>query len=287
MPTQTQMPTQVQPHAQTQLQPLTHRAAPDLVQAAAQPYAPPDPRDAQALAAPFEAPAARARASTDEPAYADFDAPPAAALLPLDQGRTLLLCADDGPFDARRRAARAIRAAALASAPDLASLQASLLALNQPLYGARAASAGLVEEDGAVLIARFEAGEARLMRFGAALAWHWRHGQLRPLFVERAAGAGGEFDDLLFGSAWLALPGLGAAGVPHHDEARIVLEAGDRLLLLVTRQLMELPQAQIAAALGLPTCAAAREQLAVDAGLVADLMIEPAQWPLAVLGVEA
>jgi type VI secretion system protein ImpM len=206
-----------------------------------------------------------------------------ATLLQLDHGRTLLLSADDGPADPRRRAALSIRAAALASAPDLSSLQATLLALHAPLRNVNQRSAGLAPEDGAALVARYEAGQLRLLRIGAAAAWHWRHGQLRPLFVERAAGAGGEFDDLLFGDAWLAMPGLGAAEVPHCDEASGDLEAGDRLLLLVTRGLTQLPPQCFADALGLPTCNDARAHLAACAGLGAD----PAQWPLAVLGADA
>jgi type VI secretion system protein ImpM len=206
-----------------------------------------------------------------------------AALLHLDRGRTLLLSADDGPRDPRRRAAFSIRAAALASPPDLASVQTNLLALHARLRAAGQDPIEPVPEDGAVLVARFEAGQVRLLRIGAAAAWHWRRGRLRPLFVERAAGAGGELDDLLFGAAWLAMPGLGAAETPHCDEASGELEAGDRLLLLATRGLTELSQQIFAEALDLPTCEDARLYIAVRAGLGP----ESAQWPLTVVGIES
>ncbi|CAB3770062.1 type VI secretion system-associated protein TagF [Paraburkholderia solisilvae] len=202
-----------------------------------------------------------------------------AALLDLDHGRTLLLSADDGLPDPRRRAARSIRAAALASAPDLASLQANLLALHPSLLASSQGPIAPSPEDGAALAVRFDAGRIHLLRIGAAAAWHWRHGQLRPLFVERAAGVGGEFDDLLFGAAWLAMPGLGSAAGPQCDEAGGAFEPGDRLLLLVTRALTQLPHAIFAQALALPACADARIHIATCAGLGA----AHAQWPLAVI----
>jgi type VI secretion system ImpM family protein len=217
-------------------------------------------------------------------------APPAfgalaeATLLQLDDGRTLLISADDGaPPDARRRAALSMRAAALDSAPDLASLQANLLALHMPLRAAAEDPLEPVREEGVALAARFAGGRVQLMRIGAAAAWHARHGVMRPLFVERAAGAGGEFDDLLFGDAWLTMPGLGTPEPPHVDEAGVELEAGDRLVLLATRSLAKLPPATIAQALSLPACDDARAHLAVCAGLGTD----PTRWPLAVIGGDA
>jgi type VI secretion system protein ImpM len=203
------------------------------------------------------------------------------ALQYLNDGRTLLLSADDGPQDPRRRAAHCIREAALASAPDLASLRVSLSALHPWLRSARKQPVEPVPEEGAALAACFETGEVRVLRIGAATAWHWRRGQLRPLFVERAIGAGGEFDDLLFGAAWLTMPGLGTAGEPDCDEARAELEDGDRLLLLATRSLTQLPRNLCAEALGLATCEDASVHLAAHAGLGGD----PAQWPLAVVEI--
>ncbi|MGF6855871.1 type VI secretion system-associated protein TagF [Paraburkholderia sp. CI3] len=207
------------------------------------------------------------------------------ALLLLDDGRTLVLSADDGPSHSHQRAARAIRETAQRSAADLPSLRTGLLALHAQLRGARhdahdahdaryAAAA-----NGAALVARFDAAQVRLLRIGAAAAWHWRRGQLQPLFVERAAGAGGEFDDLLFGDAWLAMPGIGASEEPDCDEACITLEDDDRLLLLVSRALIQLPQACLLEALALTTNEDARLHLAMCAGLGT----QPAQWPLAVI----
>jgi type VI secretion system protein ImpM len=238
----------------------------------------------------------RSYASLLVPLPADFDSaspatagpavPPVAgradyALQYLNDGHTLLLSADDGPQDPRRRAAHRIREAALASEPELSSLRVSLTALHPLLRNARHHPFEPVLEEGAALAACFQAGEVRLLRIGAAAAWHWRHGQLRPLFVERAAGAGGEFDDLLFGSAWLTMPGLGTAGEPDCDEARAELEDGDRLLLLATRSLAQLPRHLCAEALSLATVRDARTHLAAGAGLGED----PARWPLAVVEI--
>jgi type VI secretion system protein ImpM len=203
------------------------------------------------------------------------------ALQYLNDGRTLLLSADDGPEDLRRRAAQCIREAALASAPDLASLRVSLTALHPSLRSARKQLVEPVPEEGAALAACFGTGEVQLLRIGAAAAWHWRHGELRPLFVERAVGAGGDFDDLLFGADWLTMPGLGTGGEPNCDEARAELEDGDRLLLLATRSLTRLPRNLCAEALGLATCEDARFHLAACAGLGGD----PARWPFAVVEI--
>jgi type VI secretion system ImpM family protein len=214
-------------------------------------------------------------AALREPAASLADA----ALLSLDHGRTLLVSADDGAPDPRRRAALHIRAAALASEPDLTSLRATLLALHTPLRAAAEDALNSAHEEGAALAARFEAGRVRLLRIGAAAAWHWRQGVLTPLFVERAAGVGGEFDDLLFGDAWLAMPGLGSAAGPHCDEAGAAFEPGDRLLLVATRNLTQLSPQVFAEALGLPSCEDARMHIAARAGL----HVTPAQWPLAVI----
>jgi type VI secretion system ImpM family protein len=220
-----------------------------------------------------------------------------AALLSLDHGRTLLVSADDGPPDPRRRAAQRIRAAALASAPDLANLRATLLALHAPLRAAAEDALNPVHEEGAALAARFEAGRIHLLRIGTAAAWHWRHGVLTPLFVERAAGVGGELDDLLFGDAWLAMPGLGSMTGPHCDETGAAFEPGDRLLLVATRNLTQLAPEVFAEALGLPSCEDARMHIAARVGLHATpatsamaalsarsaISATPAQWPLAII----
>jgi len=248
---------------------------------------PPDERDAPvvdrvAFAAP-RSPIVGVQASPESETPAAHAADTGDALLLLDDGRTLVLSADDAPFHPNQRAARAIRAAARQSAADLHGLRAGLLASHVQLRVGRHESRDTqhaATENGAALIARFDSPQVELLRVGAAAAWHWRRGQLQPLFVERAAGAGGEFDDLLFSDAWLAMPGIGTAEDPDCDESCVTLEDGDRLLLLVTRALTQLPQTCIADALALATNEDARRHLAMCAGLGA----QPAQWPLVVIG---
>jgi type VI secretion system ImpM family protein len=202
-------------------------------------------------------------------------------MLWLDNGRTLVLSADEGQYDARRVAARGIRETVAASAPDPASLRARLMSLHARLGGASHSAPGAANENGVAIVVRFDGTYARLLRVGAAALWHWRRGQLQAPFVERAAGAGGEFDDLLFGDAWLNMPGIGTAGEPDCDEAMIRLEPGDRMLLLATRELTQLPRDCLAEALALTTCDDARAHLAIRAGLGRP----SAQWPLAVVEV--
>lgn len=227
------------------------------------------------------------------------------ALQCFDRGRTFVLSADDGPHDSRRRAARCIRETIAASAHDIAGVRVALASLHAQLrdskhgapdYGisadiaaernadiaaAETTATETVNENGAAVIVRLDGLHARLLRIGAATLWHWRCGQLQAPFVERAAGAGGEFDDLLFGDAWLDMPGLGTPGEPDCDEAALLLETGDRLLLLATRALTQLPRELLAQALALPTCDDARIHLAHLANLPA--AHEP--WPLAVVDV--
>jgi type VI secretion system protein ImpM len=205
------------------------------------------------------------------------------AMPSLDDGRMLVLCADDGPDMPGRLAAYRIREAARTVEGDLDRLRSALMELHAQLRVYDEASRDETPENGAALIARFEGAAVRLLRFGAASAWLWRYGELHPLFVERAAGAGGEFDDLLFGDTWIDMPGIGAAGEPDCDEAHIVLEHGDRLLLLVTRGLVQLPRTRLAEALGLSSHEDARIHLAVCAGLSGRSEL----WPLAVIGVGA
>jgi hypothetical protein len=155
------------------------------------------------------------------------------------------------------------------------------MSLHARLGGASHSAPGAANENGVAIVVRFDGTYARLLRVGEAALWHWRRGQLQAPFVERAAGAGGEFDDLLFGDAWLNMPGIGTAGEPDCDEAMIRLEPGDRLLLLATRELTQLPRDCLAEALALTTCDDARAHLAIRAGLGRP----SAQWPLAVVEV--
>lgn len=204
-------------------------------------------------------------------------------ILWLDDGRTLVLSADDGPYDACRVAARGIRETVAASAPDPVSLRGGLMSLHARLRGESHDEPGTANENGVALVVRFHGTYAHVLRVGAAALWHWRRGQLQTPFIERAAGAGGEFEDLLFGDAWLNMPGIGAAGEPDCDDATIQLEAGDRLLLLATRELMQLPRDCLAEALALTTCGDARTHLAMRAGLD----MPSARWPLAVVEAHA
>ncbi|CAB3775810.1 hypothetical protein LMG28614_00089 [Paraburkholderia ultramafica] len=203
-------------------------------------------------------------------------------MLWLDNGRMLVLSADDGPYDARRAAARGIRETVAASAPDPVSLRVGLMSLHARLRGASHDAPGTANENGVAIVVRFDGTYAHLLRVGAAVLWHWRRGQLQAPFVERAAGAGGEFEDLLFGDAWLNMPGIGTAGGPDCDEATLRLAPGDRLLLLATRELTQLPPDCLAEALALTTCDDARAHLAIRAGLGRP----SAQWPLAVVEVQ-
>ncbi|WP_186192348.1 type VI secretion system-associated protein TagF [Burkholderia gladioli] len=233
---------------------------------------------AQAIEAPF---AADAGPGTAAPLDADHGAEHGSdsAAIWLDDGRTLVLSADDMPPDGTRRlAARAIREAAAAGAVAPEAIRAALLGVH-----ARLREGGATRENGAALVARFDGATALVQRFGAAAVWHWRQGVLSAPFVERAAGAGGEFDDLLFGEAWLDMPGIGAAGEPDCESVAIRLAPGDRLLLLATRAMTQLPREALAAALALPGCETAREALAAHAGLAG----ASAGWPLAVVEVQA
>ncbi|WP_414447882.1 type VI secretion system-associated protein TagF [Burkholderia sp. 22PA0099] len=258
-------------------------------------------------AAPVIEPDWLADAPGDGLSAADFVLPPAvayvsdAALLRLDAGRIVVLAADDGPGGyggPPRQAARLIRETVAARGQGAAGPRAALMALHAQLRDApghaegsaaalHAAShaelpaASPAAENGAAVVVRFDGPDAQVLRIGAAALWHWRRGQLRAPFVERESGAGGEFDDLLFGEAWFDMPGVGTPGEPDCDEASLRLEPGDRLLLLATRALTQLPRECLAQALDLPTGDDARAHLA----RLADLRTLPAQWPIAVLEV--
>jgi type VI secretion system protein ImpM len=234
---------------------------------------------AQAAAAQFAHDMAQAAVGQ----FAPDTAQPAGSLLWLDGGRTLVLSADDGPYDTRRLAARGIRETMAMSAPDQVSQRDALLSLHARLRRAGHGAAGAATENGVAIVMRLDGMAAHLLRVGAAALWHWRRGRMYAPFVERAAGVGGEFDDLLFGDAWLDMPGIGTAGEPDWDEAALRLEAGDRLLLLVTRELAQLPRDCLAEALALPTCDDARVHLASRANLGP----QAANWPLAVVEVRA
>jgi hypothetical protein len=94
---------------------------------------------------------------------------------------------------------------------------------------------------------------------------------------------GGEFDDLLFTRAAPVASGLGGPTEPLCDEMVCAVEEGDRLLLVVTQSLVQLPPDVYARALAMPSCDDARARIASAAGLGS----EPAHWPLAVIEVTA
>jgi type VI secretion system ImpM family protein len=178
---------------------------------------------------------------------------PGAAVVRHPAGALTLVAADVGAPDPRRRAAAAAAGvgaelgAADEAAPGTHALRARLMALH-PLL-----SHGRVGEDGAVVAARMAGTQAGLLRIGAAGAWHWRAGRLRPLFgggpMHASAAAGDGLDDLLFGGDAFAAPGLGADGTPSCEQVACELLPGDRLVLLAGAAHAQLSQATLAQAL--------------------------------------
>ena len=61
------------------------------------------------------------------------------------------------------------------------------------------------------------------------------------------------------------------------------MAAGDRLLLVATPALVQLSPEILARSLAMPSCDDARLRIATAAGLGAD----PAQWPLAIIEIDA
>jgi type VI secretion system protein ImpM len=204
-----------------------------------------------------------------------------------------LLAAEAGHRDPRQRAAAAVLAIGRdLAASDLAAgmriLRTRIMALNPPL---RHASEDLIDpvlEDCAVIAAHVADGKAALLRIGSAAAWHWRRGQLQPVFAQGAgpssiaAGSDDDFNDLLFSQAPPTAPGLGATEQPICDEVFCKLQAGDRLLLMANASLLQLPQEALARSLAMPSCEEARQQLATAASLDADW-----GWPLAIIEIDA
>lgn len=208
------------------------------------------------------------------------------------EGRITSVVADNGPGDPRRRAA-AQMAEVLAdpvACADMCRLRERLLALHAPLQQRREDLIDPVAEDGAAIVARRENGCVRLLRIGAAVAWHWRRGRLRPLFAETAAPAPdqattarpGDLAGVLADAGPGPAAGLGAATGPRCEEITCLVEPADRLLLLATDPLASLAAQTVAAALATADGDACRH-IAAAAGLDADRT----RWPLAVIEVEA
>ena len=79
------------------------------------------------------------------------------------------------------------------------------------------------------------------------------------------------------------MPGLGATAQPGCDQVSCVVEHDDRLLLLATQRLLQLPPEILAHSLAMPSRDDARQHIASAAGLGVD----PARWPLAIIEIDA
>ncbi|GLQ99206.1 type VI secretion system-associated protein TagF [Dyella mobilis] len=202
-----------------------------------------------------------------------------------------LVAADEGGHDPRRQAAAAAsQVANELSAGDLANdlqpLRQRLLALHPQLRERSEDLINPIPEDGSVIAVHLSRRWANLLRIGTAAAWHWRNGALQSLFSTATASGeenalGGDFDDLLFTRAAPVASGLGGPAEPLCDEVVCAVEEGDRLLLVVTQNLVQLSPDIYARALAMPSCDEARARVAAAAGLGA----EPASWPLTVIEV--
>jgi hypothetical protein len=171
-------------------------------------------------------------------------------------------------------------AAAEEAAPGMYVLRTRLLALHPHLR-----QVGM-SEDGAVVAARVAGDQAGLLRIGAASAWHWRCGRLRPLFATAPSApplpGGGDLDDLLFGGSDAPLvPGLGAEGTPICELIACQLLAGDRLVLLAGVAHSQLSAGALAQALAAASAQAAQTLLAQALGSA-----HSRPWPLAVIEVQ-
>jgi type VI secretion system ImpM family protein len=203
-----------------------------------------------------------------------------------------MVVADDGAPDPRRQAAAAVSELIERFVPSdfvagMQALRTRLLVLHPRLRQLAAEHAEAVHEDGAVIAVRVTGRWADLLRVGTANAWHWRAGQLHPVFAKGEppsgeAGLGGELDDLLFTRTSPVAPGLGAPAQPICDEIVCEIEPGDRLLLLATRKLAELPSSLLSEALALSSPNAACAHIAA----AARLGTHAAGWPLAVIEVQ-
>ena len=288
--------------------PASHRMAPEpmVAVAAANPEpAPPTawlPDDLELLAdldvtavplAAAASPAAAAAGAVAE--VSEQDSYQAVVVLHRQDFALTLVAAQVGHRDPRQQAVatvgtigRELVEADLAA--GMQTLRTRIMALNPRLRQAGEDLIDPVTEDCAVIAAHVAAGQVGLLRIGTAAAWHWRHGRLQPIFAEGEAssmaadaGAADDFDDLLFNRASLTAPGLGAIEQPACSEISCATAAGDRLLLAAAPALVQLPPEVLVHSLAMPSCDDARLHLATAAGLGAD----PAQWPLAIIEIDA
>jgi len=203
-----------------------------------------------------------------------------------------LVAAEAGTADPRQQAVAAVAAIAgdMLGAELIGGLQVlrtRIMALNPQLRQVTEDLIDPMQEDCAVIAAHVADGRAELLRIGAAAAWHWRHGRLQPFFARSDAlpaatsGRADDIDDLLFSPVPLAAPGLGATAQPTCSEVSCAVQAGDRLLLMATHRLLQLPPELLARNLAASSCDDARERIATAAGLAADA----ARWPLVIIEV--
>ena len=285
-----------------------HRVAPEAMAAAAavtpEPALPPAwlPDDLELLAdpgtvtTPVLAAAAPVAVATDVAVEASAqDASHAVVVLHRQDFALTLVAAEVGHRDPRQQAVAAVGAIGreLIEADLAAGMQTlctRIMALNPRLRQAGEDLIDPVTEDCAVIAAHVAAGQVGLLRIGTAAAWHWRHGRLQPIFAEGEAppvavdaGAADDFEDLLFNRASLTAPGLGAIEQPSCGEVSCAITAGDRVLLAAAPTLVQLPAEVLVHSLAMPSCDDARRHLATAAGLGAD----PAQWPLAIIEIDA
>lgn len=207
-------------------------------------------------------------------------------------GALTVVAAQQGPAHPRQRGVAAVSAVVedlsdneLAGGVPL--LRSRVMALNPSLCEAGRDLIDPIAEDCAVIAAHVTGEQASLLRIGAAAAWHWRGGRFQPIFAIDGGCAqvdtGGDIDDLLFSPAQRSVPGLGAAETPVCQEVVCELEGGDRLLLMATQQLLQLPPEVLMRGLEAGSCDEARTHIATAAGFDSDA----ARWPLAIIGIDA
>ena len=258
-------------------------------------WLPDDPELFSDLGAAPQAPVPAAPAMHVAADVAVADAPVAGvAVLHRPDCALTLVAAEAGHPDPRQQAVTAVSTighdlsdAELAGGMQM--LRMRIMALNPPL---RQASEDLIDpvlEDCAVIAAHVIGGQADLLRIGTAAAWHWRQGRLQPFFANSNAppavntAAADDIDDLLFNRVSLTAPGLGATAQPTCGEVFCAVAPGDRLLLMATQQLLQLPPEILARSLAMPSREDARLRIATAAGLGADA----ARWPLAIIEIDA
>jgi hypothetical protein len=227
----------------------------------------------------------------DMPSEITPSPPVAAPVAQWHEQQVTLIVADNGAADPRRQAATRVSEALAGALAGMHDVRERLSALHPSLRERSGDLIDPVPEDAAVLVARVADGCAELLRAGAAAAWHWRRGRLRPLFTTEvdAAAALSEADTLRPGdlagilspAAAPRAPGVGAADALRLDEVRCNVERGDRLLLMATDTLLRLSDDALAGALQ----AGSGEEVRARIGAAADLGGESAQWPVAVIEV--